>query len=338
MFNPPRYSAFCFALLLGLVTNVWAQPPGILYPPLPAPLEPGVTPYSPTVTYDYSAPNSCTGCHFILGYDHTSDAMGVQWNDGSQSWQRTGHGWLDSRHAQSEYGETNNTFCAKCHSPIQAWASSSFNNGFVNGTPIPDGEFAAVTCTTCHAPDQIATVLAAQNPNASYGAAISVYLWKGFDNPASYRTLVPGQEDVLCLNCHEERHNTDSAPFAAMYSAGVRCMDCHMAPYNIFTGTASSPADPLPERFHDWKVAENVPFSCGVAGALKQFRCHSEFTAASAQKFIPFLMQQHSEWWSLPPFNGVVTTPQVAASAHSLSTAGDYRTLWQQIQQVQAAQ
>jgi hypothetical protein len=330
MFNPPRYWViFCIALMLGFAANVWAQAPGTLVPPKPTALEPGVTPYSPTPTYDYATPNSCTGCHFIDGYDFLSNVLGVAWNDSTQSWTRTGHGWLDSRHAQSEYGENNNTFCAKCHAPLQASATSSFNNGFVQADPIPDGAFAAVNCRACHTDHEpVGSVIDAQNPTAN--TSISIYLWKGINNPASYQAIPNGQEDMLCLHCHEERHSTGNAAFEAMYSAGVRCMDCHMAPYQLFRS--------LPERYHDWKVAENVPFSCGAQGSLSGFGCHSEFTAASAQQLIPFLMQQHIEWWSLPPFNGVVTTPQVAASAHSLSTAGDYQNLWNQIQQVQAAQ
>src|SRR5208337_4896577 len=66
-------------------------------------------------------------------------------------WVRTGHGWWDSRHAQSQYGwsstainygwtqppgpygETDNTFCAFCHSPLQAAATEPgmFSDGSV---------------------------------------------------------------------------------------------------------------------------------------------------------------------------------------------------------------
>jgi hypothetical protein len=334
MFNPPRYwvyfGIFCLALL-GLATNVRAQGVGALNPPKPTPLEPGVTTASPTVTYDYGTPNSCTGCHFIDGYDFLADAVGVAWSSDSMAWQRTGHGWLDSRHAQAEYGENNNTFCTKCHSPLQASAISSFSSGNIQAVAIPDGSFASVNCEVCHLTHEaVGSVFDAENPTAN--TTVAIYLWKGLNNPASYQAVLPGQEDQLCLHCHEEHHSTNIAAFEAMYSAGVRCMDCHMAPYQM-GGVRNS----LAERHHDWKVAENLPYSCGVSGSLSGFGCHSEFGAASAQQFIPFLMQQHIEWWNLPPFTGVVTSPQVAASAHSLSTSGDYRNLWNQIQQVEAA-
>ena len=340
MFRQPRYWIIAgIALMLGLATGAWAQSKGALNPPLPAPLEPGITPYSPTLTYDYGMPNSCTQCHFEDGYDFTADVLGVTWNAKTQSWQRTGIGWLDSRHAQSEYGETNNTFCAKCHSPLQASATSSFNNGNVQAGPIPDGSFAAVNCRVCHLDHEaVNSVLAAQDPTAN--GTIAVYLWKGVDNPASYQAIAPGQEDTLCLNCHEVSPHTGLSVFEAMESEGVRCLDCHMAPYQF----AAPPLSSLAERRHDWKVAENEPYSCGAQGSLSGYSCHSEFTGDSAQQLIPFLMSQHSYWWDLPPFTfttvpvpgGGSASAQVAASAHSLTTAGDYRDLWNKIELVQA--
>ena len=334
MFNPPRYWVIAgIALVLSLATSARAQGVGALNPPLPTPLEPGITPYSPTPTYDYGMPNSCTQCHFVDGYDFLADALGVTWNSTTQMWQRTGIGWLDSRHAQSEYGENNNTFCTKCHSPLQASATSSFNNGNVQADPIPDGSFGSVNCRVCHTTHEAAnSVLSAQNPTAN--GTLWIYQWKGVDNPASYQPVIEGQEDALCLNCHEARHSTDNAAFEAMYSAGVECMDCHMAPYQM-GGIGNS----LAERRHDWKVAENEPYSCGAQGSLSGYGCHSEFSGDSAQQLIPFLMSQHSYWWDLPPFT-FTTVPvpggAVAASAHSLSTAGDYRDLWNKIQLAQA--
>ena len=118
-----------------------------------------------------------------------------------------------------------------------------------------------------------------------------------------------------------------------MYDAGVTCINCHMAPYQIFTGTASIPQPPLPERFHDWKVAENLPYSCGAQGSLSQFSCHSEFTTQSANAFIPLLTVQHSNWWTLPPFSA--SSSNAAVSAHNLTTADDYMNLWRQIQAAQ---
>ena len=297
-------------------------PPGILYPPLPTNMS--------LPTYDYSETETCAGCHFILGLDHTSRALGVIWNAQTQSWALTGSGWLASAHSQTEHGSTENAFCAKCHSPLQAAAMAGFDNGAVtNASAIPQPRVQAVTCGTCHPPDNITAVLGALDPNAIDGGAISIYLWKGLNNPASYQTLNPGQDDLLCLNCHEQRHDTSDSAFAAMYAAGVRCVDCHMAAYQ-YVGGGDSGLPQLAERFHDWKVAANLPYSCGAQGSLPgQFSCHSSFTVTDAQNIIPFIRQQHSQWWSLPPFNN---QPQVAAvSAHSLMTVAQYAMLWREI-------
>jgi hypothetical protein len=316
-----------------------AVAPGILYPPLPTNMS--------LPTYDYGAPETCAGCHFVLGLDHTARVLGVIWNDTTQTWQLTGSGWLASAHAQSDHGSTENGFCAKCHSPLQASASAGFNNGtVVNAGAIPQLRFQAVTCATCHPPDNITAQIGALNPDAIDGGAIAIYLWKGYNNPASYQTLNPGvnadgtsKEDLLCLNCHEQRHNTDDTAFEAMYTTTfgpgggpVRCIDCHMSTYqSIGGGNTGLPL--LEERFHDWKVGANLPYSCGAQGSVSG--CHSnqfsQFTVADAQNIIPFIREQHMEWWTLPPFNG---EPQVAMTAHGKPTLAEYKVLWQEISKI----
>ena len=249
-----------------------AVAPGITYPLLP---NTALT----APTYDYAAPETCAGCHYIPegnlpGLDHTSRVLGVWLQPQAavnasctagptsatvggtpyacctgkgtgtcgDTWQLTGSGWFASRHSQSDYASTENGFCAKCHSPLQASASASFNNGAVNAGPVPQQRFQAVTCVTCHPPDNITAQIGALNPAALYGGAVAIYLWKGYNNPASYQTLSAGKapdgtpaEDLLCLNCHEQRHNTDNSAFAGMYTH-VRCIDCHMAPYQTIGG------------------------------------------------------------------------------------------------------
>lgn len=315
--------------------QVNSVPPGILYPPLPTNMS--------LPTYDYAAPETCAGCHFLLGLDHTSRALGVIWNDETQTWELTGSGWLASAHSQTEHGSTNNTFCAKCHSPLQATAYSGFNNGLVaNASDIPEQRFQAVTCGTCHPPDNVAAVLGAMYPDAFEGGAVAIYLWKGVNNPASYQPISTGrnpdgtsQEDELCLNCHEVRHNTDSPEFEAMYTGkyghAVRCIDCHMAPYQTIGG-GDTGLPVLPEVFHDWNVGADLPYSCGAEGSGRT-SCHVStsylpLTVDTAETVIPYIRSQHQEWWDLPPFNG---QSQVAVSAHSEMTLADYRAFCQEI-------
>jgi hypothetical protein len=336
----------CLSLLFALALVGWAARPSFAAAPIP-----------PSnlnrPNYDYSDPDSCTACHFIDGFDHMPRAVGVQWNDAAQRWERTGHGWWDSRHAQSQYGwsqpnskwwkqpgatygSNDNTFCTYCHSPLQANGKGSvFNGAVINGSPIP--KFQGVTCSACHPGGAVTSAIAKQYPTAVLSGRLAILI-RGQDPSlvSSWIPILAGQEDQLCLSCHEQDpHDAQTnAVFGVMYDAGVTCFDCHMGPYRIFTGTAAIPEPPLTERFHDWRVAENLPYSCGVQGAMPQFSCHPQFNVDSTRAFIPLLTMQHSEWWSLPPFSGGATSSSLV-SAHSLTTPADYMAVWQQIQAAQ---
>ena len=333
-----RVAAILCALLLG-----W-NGKGFCAPPIP-----------PTnldrPSYDYSNANSCPACHFIDGYDHTARAAGLQWNSTTNKWDRTGHGWWDSAHAQSQYGwsstatshgwvqpdgpygETDNTFCAFCHSPLQADGTATFFNGsVVNPVIVPT--FQGVTCGSCHPSNTVAAEILKLYPTAiSGGETATLIRGKDPTEASSWIPILPGQENQFCLTCHEQNpHNPEAnSTFKVMFDAGVTCIDCHMAPYivGIAGNTTGTPVG-LTERFHDWKVAENLPYSCGTQGSLNQFSCHSEFTTDSARAFIPLMTVQHSEWWSLPPFS----TNMGAVSAHELKDTSDPLALWREIQSV----
>jgi len=203
--------------------------------------------------------------------------------------------------------------------------------------------FPGVWCSACHPSTSVASTILARYPGALSNGETAT-LVRGA-NPAlasSWVGIVPGfaadgisNESHFCLTCHEQDpHNAASNQvYAAMYSSGVSCIDCHMAPFTVNTGSttnsAGTPAG-LVERFHDWKVAENLPYSCGAQGSLAGYTCHPNFTAASALAFIPFLTGQHSDWWSLPPFS----TDMAAISAHEMNATSDQLALWREIQQV----
>ena len=371
-------------VVLLLAVPAWAVAPGITYPQLPTDLTPP--------SYDYGEAESCAGCHYIAegslpGLDHTSRVLGVWLQPAAavnascttgpsasiatgepyacctglhtgtcgDMWQLTGSGWFASRHSQSDYASTENGFCTKCHAPLQASASASFSGGTINAGPVPQQRFQAVTCASCHPPDNITAEIGALNPDAIDGGAIAIYLWKGYNNPASYQTLPPAssgvngdgtsKEDALCLNCHEQRHNF--TPGTVMYammttthnhlttpSGPVRCMDCHMSTYQSIGG-GSTGLPLLEERFHDWNVGADLPYSCGAIGSVSN--CHnssfSKFTVADAQNLIPFIKEQHSDWWTLPPFNGVV---QAAVPAHGAPTLVEFKVLEREISKIDA--
>lgn len=261
------------------------------------------TPAKVRPNYDYSESYSCTACHFTMGAngDHMPEAVGVSFNNTTRVFDFTGEGWLASKHSQSNYGSTQNTYCAKCHSPLQAAPEAELKMG--GSTPIADGKSEGVTCATCHPSHNAAVVL---------GRRLGVYKW-GMDRTtaAAYDVVKEGNEDVLCLNCHTTRHNEGNPAFDLMYVAGVRCVDCHMAVYSKIPNTE------VDKRFHDFKVAKNVPFSCGVEGSMTH--CHPGFSAEATKAFIPYLKDQHRWMWP-------------NKTAKKLQTAADYLRLWKQLQ------
>src|SRR5262249_33295018 len=278
--------------------------------------------------YDYSEPNSCTACHFSLGAkgDHMLEAVGVKFDDKSKVFSFTGNGWFASNHSRSNYGTTQNTFCAKCHSPLQAKADSTYSNKgiFSNTDQIPYGKVEGVVCASCHPTHDAAVVL---------GRRLGIYQFgKDKTKPEAYKVIKEGQEDVLCLNCHKQRHNEKNPAFKAMYDIGVKCIDCHMAQY----GKTNNGQGTVEKRFHNFKVAVNLPFSCGLKGSVSGVACHSEFSTESTLRLIPYLKQQHKQWRPLGPNEETKSTDETTAyvmnghtaQAMKLETAEDYYLFW----------
>jgi hypothetical protein len=254
--------------------------------------------------YNYSESNGCARCHFVYGAkgDHNPEAVGVFFDSAKNAWTFTGSGWRASAHSQSNYKSTQNTYCAKCHSPLQAKAESEFKMG--KSEPIPDGKVEGVTCASCH-PSKASTAI--------LGRRLGIYKI-GMDKtkPEAYDVIQHGDEDRLCLNCHNKRHNEENPAFELMYVAGVRCIDCHMAPYGKIVDTE------IEKRFHDFKVAKNLPYSCGVEGSV--VHCHPEFSAEATAAFIPYMKEQHKEMW----------VPD--KTTKKLRNAADYLRLWKKLQ------
>ncbi|HEU4389608.1 MAG TPA: multiheme c-type cytochrome [Blastocatellia bacterium] len=298
-----RFIQFSFfaLFLVGLV--IFVRSAGAQGNPTPAPLG--------RPDYNYSESNGCPSCHFSRGAggDHMPEAVGVIYDETAKAFKFTGGGWRASVHATTNYKSTQNTYCAKCHSPIQAKAEAGFKNGVLkNAEQIEDGKVEGVTCAACHPSHNAAVIL---------GRRLGIYQF-GVDKtkPEAYKVVEHGEEDQLCLNCHVSRHNEDNAAFKAMYDAGVKCMDCHMAPYGFIVGTE------VEKRFHDFKVAKNLPYSCGVDGSMVS--CHPGYSAQGTLGFLPLLKQQHLDWWPMKnkPGGGESKAP----------TAADYRALWQGFQ------
>jgi hypothetical protein len=275
-------------------TRVGAQVVAPQANPTPAPLS--------RPDYNYAESNGCTSCHFsrgILG-DHMPEAVGVQFDTPSNSFIFTGGGWRASAHSQSNYASTQNTYCAQCHSPLQAKGDATQKNHEM----IPNGQVEGVTCAACHPSHTSAVVL---------GRRLGVYKF-GMDKskPEAYDVVHEGAEDQLCLNCHTTRHGEGNPAMDLMVVAEVRCMDCHMAVYG------KVPETHVDKRFHDFKVAKNLPYSCGAEGSV--LGCHSEFSVEATRAFIPYFKGQHTDWG----FG--------SKEMKKLKTAADYLKLWKKLQ------
>ena len=271
--------------------------------PTPAPLN--------RPDYNYTESNGCSRCHFSGG-PHMPEAVGVKFNDATKAFVFTGGGWRASAHSQTNYASTQNTYCAKCHSPLQAKNAAQFVKGkFVDTEQIADGVVEGVTCAACHPNHNAAVIL---------GRRLGIYQFeKDKATAEAYKVVEHGEEDELCLNCHVTRHNEDNAAFKKMYDVGVRCMDCHMAPYDIIAQTKGTEEE-VPKRFHDFKVAKNLPYSCGVQGSMVQ--CHPGMTTEGTMKFIPYMKEQHKDWGM----------QNMGKKKKKLTNSLDYYLLWQDIE------
>ena len=184
--------------------------------------------------YDNSEPAYCGGCH--LPFAKHMPFVAAKWKE--------------SRHARTYGRRYGNTFCAQCHAPLQADPDASY----MNNDPVALEDWQSVTCSSCHDPskDRVSTI-------AVYDIATGEHI-----------PIADEDANQLCTDCHSgERHEVEFADFArkCVKKGGTRCVDCHMAKIPV------DPDDPDGDRraAHDFRVAGNLPYSCGVEGT----GCHS---------------------------------------------------------------
>jgi hypothetical protein len=149
--------------------------------------------------------------------------------------------WLESAHASSANAAQGKAECATCHSPLQAGSGAKRKKG-----TIPEDDRQGVTCSVCHPPKDQRTQW--ETPIATYDSTTG-----------TYSPVLLWDADFLCTYCHTGKHERRFHSYGeVMRNAGVRCIDCHMA---------KIPADDpnVGQRAaHDFKVAANLPYSCGT--------------------------------------------------------------------------
>jgi hypothetical protein len=168
-------------------------------------------------------------------------------------------GWMASSHATSQVHDGVNTKeCASCHAPLE-----STKNFTESGELIPDKSWTGVSCNACH-PDTLVRQL-----RKSLIVNLKPYSDRlNYENFTFYHPESGAERNKQCAHCHIEVHQFTSELKAEMVASGeMRCIDCHMPAYDIYE-------ERMYERMHNFKVAANIPHSCGGMGAT--ISCHGE--------------------------------------------------------------
>ncbi|UCC39666.1 MAG: hypothetical protein JSV96_18120 [Candidatus Aminicenantes bacterium] len=229
--------------------------------------------------YSYVEAEGCSSCkgeenqfmHRAVGVDRTS---GVPVLDK--------RGWLSSVHSRSQsHGDRINTACARCHAPKAKGATRNKEEA----KPIPKGTWQGVTCGACH-PASL---------ERSKRKSLVINYASGTDPTQTenyiFRNRSNGKEmNALCRFCHHESHDLlIEAMQNTVESGALRCIDCHMAAYAV--------TDQHVERFHNFKVAANIPNSCS-GGIGRSMSCHDKGSREWFERKLPFVKGPRQEWSS----------------------------------------
>ena len=229
--------------------------------------------------YHYKEAERCSNCkgeanQFMLR------ATGIRMVSGSPV--LDDRGWLASTHARSQnHGNRINTACAWCHAPGARGATKDKKAA----KPIPEGTWQGVSCGACH-PGSL---------KRSLRKSLVTNYTPGTDpaKPENYifRNRADGREmNAQCRFCHEESHDLLIKEKQEMMASGkLRCIDCHMAAYAL-TGKHV-------ERFHNFKVARNIPHSC-KGGIGRTITCHRDVSEDWLKKKLPVIKGPPKEWSS----------------------------------------
>ena len=228
-------------------------------------------------SYNYQEAERCSNCK---GPENRfmPRAAGVDLSSGSPVLDE--RGWIASVHARSQSHENRvNTVCAWCHAPLAEGATQKEKEA----KPIPKGTWQGVSCGACHPGsvelDKRISLLINFNPGTDP------------KKPENYifRDRKSGKEqNAQCRFCHHESHDLlIEAKQKNMASGNLRCIDCHMAAYAVTNQHV--------ERFHNLKVAENLPFSCS-GGMGRAASCHEGVSSEWFKEKLPSVKGPEKEW------------------------------------------
>jgi hypothetical protein len=189
-------------------------------------------------------------------------------------------GWLASVHARAQsHEERINTACAFCHAPLLEGATRDKDKA----KPIPKGTWQGVSCFSCH-PGAV---------ERTKRKSLIINFIPGSDpaSPDSYffRNRADGKDmTAQCRFCHHESHDLVIDKKQKMMESGdLRCIDCHMAAYALTEGHV--------ERYHNFKVEENIPHSCS-GGLGRAMSCHDEANTEWFKENLKKVKGPRKEW------------------------------------------
>ena len=228
--------------------------------------------------YRYVEAEGCINCKQSSN-DIMTRAAGIDIESGEPTIDQ--RGWLGGIHSRSQsHDEGIKTDCAWCHAPITKGVTQDKESG----QPIPGGDWQGVTCTSCH-PGKLKRELR-ESLLANFKPGSDPQLK---DSYVFIDKSEGGNFDQQCRYCHHGSHDIIIEAMSEMATSGdLRCIDCHMAGYGIAGQNAV-------ERFHNVKVAANVPYSCsGEYGTT--VACHADATVEWMNENISSIKGERKEW------------------------------------------
>ena len=231
--------------------------------------------------YDYK---DATGCADCKGAENSFMPRAAGIDISGEKAVLDKRGWLASVHAHSQSHENRiDTSCAWCHAPLTPGAVKDKEDT----KPVTRGTWQGVSCGACH-PGQV---------KSERRISLLVNYTPGTDrtDPKSYifRSRTAGRDfNAQCRFCHHQSHDLLIEGKRGMWEAGeLRCVDCHMAAYALTDGHV--------ERFHNFKVEDNLPHSCS-GGLGRSMSCHEGKTVGWFEENLSRVKGPRKTWPSPP--------------------------------------
>lgn len=217
---------------------------------------------------NYTTPDGCASCHRDEGRRFVIVDT-----------------WKQSDHAVTYKTNVGNTYCAKCHSPLEHVAGATF----ATREPVAEEVWQGVTCYTCHSPRKVENGIVYTYRLGNYipgsGDPVTATV-NELDNMYKWVNKTNRDEvNAMCITCHNSsarnhlevpfdnktgsRHWSGTGKFAE-----ITCVTCHM-PNREWTAEKDGATLKSVFKGHSMKAGPNA---C--------LQCHTNRTSSWAQRNI----------------------------------------------------